>query len=111
MLCFVRSLAVLLAVSLVSLPSVSFSIDYPSMTTEELSALRGTLSSAAVEERDAFRVEWLKRVAEMSSAEKEKYLASGPGQGAGNRNATGLGNGSGRGKGGGNSNGNGKGRQ
>lgn len=109
MLRFVRLLAVLVTVISVSLPSVGFSIDYQSMTTEELSALRGTLFNAAVEERDAFRAEWLKRVAEMSPAEKEKFLAPGPGQGAGNRNATGLGNGSGRGKGG-NSNGNGKGR-
>jgi len=83
--------------------------DYSAMTTEELSALRGTLYNATQEERNAFRTEWQKRVQQMTQEEREKYLSSGPGNGAGRRDGTGLGNGSGSGKGGGQGNGQGNG--
>ncbi len=96
--------------------------DYASMTTEELSALRGTLYNASQEERDAFRTEWLKRVEQMTQEERQTYLSTGPGNGAGRRDGSGLGSGTGLGKsgggkgngqgnGGGNGSGNGKGRQ
>lgn len=94
--------------------------DYSSMSTEELSALRGTLYNATQEERNAFQTEWLSRVEKMTPEERETYLSSGSGNGAGNRNSNGLGNGSGngrggnvagQGKGGGNGGGNGKGRK
>lgn len=89
--------AVIFALAL--LPGPVFSADYQSMSTEELSALRGTLSQVTQEERNAFRAEWLKRVQQMTPAEKEQYLTKRAGGGAGNRDSTGLGSGSGQGSG------------
>jgi hypothetical protein len=90
--------------------------DYSAMTTEQLSALRGTMYNSTDQEREAFRSEWLKRTEQMSEAEKQQYLGSGSGRGMGNRGGAGIGDGSGRGRGGGgngggNSNGNGGGGQ
>ena len=73
--------------------------DYSSMSTEELSELRGTMYNATQEEQDAFRAEWMKRAQSMTDEEKAKYFTSGSGQGAGNRGGMGLGDGSGRGRG------------
>lgn len=94
---------------IVCLPNFSIAADYQSMTTQELSALRGTMSSATQADRDAFRAEWLQRVEKMSPQEKEALLTSGPGRGKGNRSGSGLGDGSGRGQGGGQGSGNGNG--
>ena len=74
--------------------------DYQSMSTEELSNLRGTMYRVSQEEKDAFRAEWTKRLQAMSAEEKQKYLGPGQGRGKGNRLGVGLGDGSGRGKGG-----------
>ncbi len=83
------------------LPGSSVGADFQSMTTEELSKLRGTMYNTAQEERGAFRAEWMKRIDQMTPEEKEQYLGSGSGRGQGNRGTTGLGNGQSRGKGGG----------
>jgi hypothetical protein len=48
--------------------------DYSSMTTEELSQLRGTLRDATQEERDAFRAVWQERVRNMSTEEMQRYI-------------------------------------
>ena len=71
--------------------AVSFSFpvlaaDYSSYSTEELSAMRGTLSSATEEERQSFRDEWQQRVKSMSVDERQQYVgrpahASGNGRG------------------------------
>lgn len=84
--------------------------DYASMSTEELSALRGTMYNKTQEERNAFRDEWMKRVQEMTQEEREQYLSSGPGNGGGRGNGTGLGNGTGQGGGNGQGNGGGYGK-
>ena len=98
---------------LMLLPGISAGADFQSMTTEELSKLRGTMYNAPQEQRDAFRAEWAKRINQMTPEEKQQYLGSGSGRGQGNRSATGLGDGQGRGRGGGaggtNSSGNGQG--
>lgn len=73
--------------------------DYSSMSTQELSDLRGTMFNAAKDDQDAFRAEWTKRVENMNEDDKAKYLSSGSGRGAGNRGGIGLGDGSGRGRG------------
>ena len=83
------------------LPSTGFCTDYQSMTTKELSNLRGTMYNAPQQERDAFRAEWLKRINQMSPEEKQQYIGPGGGRGKGSRGEYGLGDGRGRGKGGG----------
>ena len=73
--------------------------DYSTMSTQELSELRGTMFNAAKVDQDAFRNEWMKRIQNMSEEEKAQYFKSGSGKGAGNRGGMGLGDGSGRGRG------------
>ena len=107
---FTKLLAVV-SLILVLLPGGAISADYQSMTTQELSTLRGTMYNAPQEERDAFRAEWTKRLDEMSAEEKQQYLGPGGGRGKGNRSQAGLGDGSGRGRGGGQGNGQGGGRK
>jgi len=85
---------------LMILPSTGFSKDFQSMTTQQLSELRGTMFNAPQDERDAFRAEWQRRINQMTAEEKEQFLGAG-GMGRGNRTGDGLGDGSGRGKGGG----------
>lgn len=83
------------------LPAVGLGADYQSMTTRELSELRGTMADASQEQRDAFRAEWKKRIEQMTEEEKQQYFGAGGGRGQGNRSGDGLGDGTGRGKGGG----------
>ena len=92
------------------LPNPGQAADYQSMTTEELSQLRGTLTDAPQEERDAFRAEWLKPVDRMAPEERARYTGPGGGRGTGPRDGSGAGyhgnsgpkNGQGLGKGRGN---------
>jgi len=79
--------------------TVAQAADYESMSTQELSQLRGTMSNKSQEERDAFRTIWQQRINQMSEEEKANYLGSGSGRGQGNRSGTGLGDGTGRGRG------------
>ncbi len=81
------------------LPGIGAGADYQSMSTQELSELRGSMYDSTQEERDAFRAEWARRINLMSPEEKEKYLGPGSGRGKGSRSETGLGDGRGRGKG------------
>ena len=83
------------------LPAAGLGADYQAMSTDELSALRGTMSTASQEQRDAFRAEWKKRIDQMTAEEKQHYFGAGGGRGQGNRSGDGLGDGTGRGKGGG----------
>ncbi len=89
--------ATLVFVGLVGMATYSPAADYGSMTTEELSRLRGTLQTATQEERDAFRSEWLERVESMTVAERQAYGSVGNGSGNGRGNAAGPGNASGSG--------------
>jgi len=85
--------------------------DYASMTTEELSQLRGTLRNATQEERDAFRAVWQDRVRNMTTEEMQQYIgpsasraaaADGTlrqGMGGGQGRGMGAGGGGGRGRG------------
>ncbi len=72
--------------------------DYSSMTTEELSKLRGTMRNASQEERNAFREEWQKRMHEMTQEERDRYLGR---PAPASSEGTGMGQGRGRGQGGG----------
>ena len=63
--------AVILAV-LFSFPA--FAADYSAYPTEELAAMRGTMSSASEEERQAFRDEWQRRITSMPVDERRQYV-------------------------------------
>jgi hypothetical protein len=107
---------------------LAMATDYSTMTTAELSEIRGTLYNATEEERMAFRQEWQSRLNEMTPAERQQYAGPpanaprlgsqdgtglgggiGSGKGGGNNGSGGNGNGNGGGNGGGNGNGNGNG--
>ncbi len=47
--------------------------DFSSMTTDELSNLRGTMKSETQEEHAAFQKEWQSRVQQMSADERQQY--------------------------------------
>jgi hypothetical protein len=79
--------------------------DYQSMTTEELSQIRGSLYNASQEERDAFHEEWNNRLANMDATERDHYTSSAPGRGNGLRDGSGAGRQGGSGQGLGNGNG------
>lgn len=93
---------VFLSLFVLFLSGICVAADYQSMTTEELSNLRGTMYNTHQEERDAFRAEWMNRINQMTDEEKAQFLGPAGGKGQGKRNAGGLGDGKGRGKGGGN---------
>jgi len=79
----------MLVVAIILAMSLSFPVlaaDYSTYSTEELAAMRGTMSSAADEERQSFRNEWQQRVKSMPVDERRQYVgrpanASGSGQG------------------------------
>lgn len=90
---------VLTTLVVLTLLTVAQAADYESMSTQELSQLRGTMYNKSDEERDAFRSVWQQRINRMSEEEKAKYLGSESGRGQGNRSGTGLGDGTGKGRG------------
>ena len=49
-------------------------MDFSVKTTAELAEMRGTMQSASLEERDAFKTEWQKRLAAMSPETRSKYM-------------------------------------
>lgn len=79
----------------------AWATDYSTMTTEELSKIRGTLQAATEQERQDFRQEWQNRVGEMTSEERQQYMGSGNKKGQGKGSGYGQGMGKGKGKGGG----------
>ena len=94
------SLLAILAVF--SMSSPAFSTDYSTMTTEELSNVRGTLYNATEAERNTFRNEWQKRINQMTPEEQAQYMGAGKGKGKGYGSGKGQesGMGGGQGKGG-----------
>ncbi len=93
------SLLAVLAVFTMS--SSAFSADYTTMSTEELSNVRGTLYNATEAERNTFRNEWQKRINQMTPEERTQYMGSGKGAWKSKGYGSGKGQGSGSGKGGG----------
>ena len=62
--------------------------DYSSMTTEDLSNLKGTMRSATQEEQIAFQNEWQSRQQQMTPDERQQFKgksANGPQDGSGNQ--------------------------
>ncbi len=75
--------------------------DYSTMTTEELSQIRGTLRDASQEEREAFQAEWQKRMKEMTQGERQQYTRrpeNAPMDGSGLQQHNGQGHGWGHGR-------------
>ncbi len=83
-------------------PYILFATDFSKYSTEELSNMRGTMQNATVEERNAFRTEWQKRIQNMSQEERQKYLgspsSSGSQYGTGQKQGGGKGRGMGKGR-------------
>ncbi len=98
----IKWMAPMAGVLMLSVPL--WAADYSSYSTDELAAMRGTLQNATVEERNAFRAEWQKRMQQMSPEERTQYMgppknAPRSGYGAGNGQGKGYGKGSGKGYG------------
>ena len=91
--------SLLAALALFIMSSPALSADYTTMTTEELSNVRGTLYNAPEAERNAFRNEWQKRINQMTPEERTQYMGSGKGKGKGKGYGGGKGQGSGMGGG------------
>jgi len=102
-----KKLATLVFAGIVGLAAYSNAADYSSMTTEELSRLRGTMQNATQSERDAFHAEWLERVEQMTPTERQSYMGTGMGPGNGTGRNAGMGSGNGPGDGSGTGNGSG----
>jgi hypothetical protein len=81
--------------------------DYSGYSTEDLAAMRGTLSNASDEERAAFRDEWRSRMQSLPVDQRQQYTGtgagggnrSGPRDGSGNQFKRGSGAGMGSGSG------------
>lgn len=78
---------------LVMVAGTAWAVDYSSMSTEDLSRMRGTLNNSSQEDWTAFHAEWQKRLGEMTVEQRQQYM--GPGRGRG----MGMGRGMGRGMG------------
>lgn len=76
---------------LVMVAGAALAVDYSSLSTEDLSRMRGTLSNASQAEWNAFHAEWQQRLGQMTVEQRQQYV--GPGRGMG------MGRGPGRGKG------------
>ena len=76
----------LIGLSLIVTPV--WAADYSSMTTEELSSLRGTMRDANQEDHADFQNEWQSRVQKMTPDERQQYKgkpANAPQDGSGNQ--------------------------
>jgi hypothetical protein len=78
---------------LVMTAGAAWAVDYSKMSNDELSAKRGTMSSAGQEEWNAFHTEWWKRLSEMTPEERQKYMGPGKGRGMGRGKGMGMGRG------------------
>ena len=91
-----------------TMSSSAFSADYTTMSTDELSNVRGTLYNATEAEKNTFRNEWQKRINQMTPEERTQYMGSGKGAGKGKGQGYGAGKGQGAGMGSGQGQGQGK---
>ncbi len=82
---------------LVLVAGAAWAVDYSSMSTEDLSRMRGTLCNASQDDWNAFRAEWQKRLGQMTPQQRQQYI--GPGRGKGRGMGWGMGRGRGRGMG------------
>jgi hypothetical protein len=85
--------AVLAMCCLLMVAGAAWAVDYTSMSTEDLSRMRGTLNNASQPEWDAFHAEWQKRLGQMTPEQRQQYI--GPGRGRGMAMGRGMGRGMG----------------
>jgi len=85
--------AVLAMCCLLMTAGAAWAVDYTSMSTEDLSRMRGTLNNASPTEWDAFHAEWQKRIGQMTPEQRQQYV--GPGRGRGLAMGRGMGRGMG----------------
>lgn len=95
-----RFLMLIMAIAMAmtfSLPVLA--ADYSAYSTEELAAMRGTMSSVTEGERQSFRNEWQQRVKSMSVDERQQYsgkpantFGNGQGYGSGSGSQNHMGN-------------------
>jgi len=112
-----KSLKVMAMIMVSGLMSIQlFAADFSDKSLEELNAIRGTLRSASVQDRNDFRQEWQSRLNAMTPDERSKYmgppanaLRDGGGYGKKGSQRMGKGRGQGNGQGQGNQSGNRKG--
>lgn len=88
---FLTLVAAILMAMTFSLPVLA--ADYSAYSTEELAAMRGTMSSVTEEERQSFRNEWQQRVKSMPVDERRQYSGR-PANASGNCQGYGSGSGS-----------------
>ncbi len=103
-------MASLILLAFFSISSSAWATDYSTMSTAELSKLRGTMQSASQADRDALHREWMSRVEKMTPAERQQYMGQGKGKGMGMGGGMGGGMGNGMGSGMGSSSGSGGGK-
>jgi hypothetical protein len=52
----------------------SWGLDYTAMSNQELADLRGAIENAPSAEQEAYRLEWSKRLENMTEEEKQEYV-------------------------------------
>ncbi|MGQ9498767.1 MAG: DUF1104 domain-containing protein [Dissulfurimicrobium sp.] len=62
----------LVAISCLAAAS-ALAADYSGYSTEDLATMRGTMQNVTIEEQNAFRSEWQKRLKTMSLQERRQY--------------------------------------
>lgn len=82
------TMAALAAAALFTMYSHAWAADYGTMSTEELSRLRGSMHSASPADRGAFHAEWTNRLNQMTPAERQNYMEPGQGMGDSGRAGT-----------------------
>ncbi len=75
--------AMLAICCLLMMAGSAWAVDYATMSTEDLSRMRGTLNNVSQAEWDAFHVEWWKRVGQMTPEQRQQYMGPGRGMGMG----------------------------
>ncbi len=88
-------MAGLILLAFFTVSSYAWATDYSTMSTTELSKLRGTMQSTSQADRDAFHAEWMSRIEKMTPAERQQFMGQGKGMGSGSGMDSGSGMGSG----------------
>jgi hypothetical protein len=83
--------AIIATCCLVLLAVSAWAVDYSSMSTDDLSKMRGTMYNASPEEWSAFHAEWHKRLGQMTTEQRQQYMGRGWGMGKGKGMRRGMG--------------------
>jgi hypothetical protein len=75
--------AVIATCCLMMTAMAAWAMDYSSMSTDDLSRMRGTMYNATPEDWSAFHAEWHKRLGQMTTEQRQQYMGTGMGRGMG----------------------------